>query len=167
METLDILNNKKNNIINLLEKVYNQNISDIIFEGTEYLRDIAEYDFSLQKAKVIYTNGDKDEIYLKIIKGGKIKESIFCYWSLLYDEYLKENQSNVKDMLQKAIITQITSDEKKSSLILTINSELNHYAQIELIELGFLQEKYKKYGRWVKNLDIEKDQILFIARKMY
>lgn len=157
----------KQYIIELLEEIFHKQIVNINFEGTEQFNEITEYNFSLLKANITYKSEEKDEVYLKMIKGGKIKESIFCYWSLLYDEFLENNQSNIENMLQKAIITQITSNEIISSLLLTLNSKCNYCAEITLVELKSFFEKNKSNERWSEKLEIKKDDILFIGRKLY
>lgn len=161
------LKDSKENVIKLLRDILKVPIIDIEFEGTEEFNSIVEYDFAVVKVNLIYENEEKKEIYLKMIKGGKIKESIFCYWSLLYEEYLKSNQSNVENIVQKAIITQITSDESSSSLVLTLNTKLNYCAEINLVELRNFAEKNQEYERWLDSLEIKNDDILFIGRKLY
>lgn len=163
---MDFLNDK-DNLIKLLQYVQSDTIEDIKIEGIDHFDNIMEYDFSLLKAIVIYKSGKKDEIYLKMIKGGKIKESIFCYWSLLYDEFAKDNQDNVEDVVQKAIITQITADESTSCLLLTVNAKLNYIAEINLVELRNLAKINKDYERWLDNLEIKNGDILFIGKKLY
>ena len=157
-------NNKlsKDIIKKLLEKIFKIEITNIQIEGTQHFESIIEYDFSLIKAKVIYNN-NKDEFFLRIIKGGKIKESIFCYWSFLYEEYIKNKGKEYENTIQKAIITQIESEENISSLLLTIDSRLNYCAEINLVEL----KKYIEKERWSKTLEMNDKDILFIARKMY
>ena len=105
----------------LLEKIFKKEIIDINIEGLAHFESIIEYDFSLIKANVIYKNQEKDEFYLRLIKGGKIKESIFCYWSFLYEEYIKNKKIESDNTIQKAIITQIASEKNISSLLLTID----------------------------------------------
>lgn len=165
-----ILNNQKsskNEMKKLLENIFKNNILDIKLEGTEHYESIIEYNFSLVKVNIIYADGKSDEIYLKMIKGGKIKESIFCYWSLLYEEFLKSTHKKNENELQKAIITQITSDENTTSLLLTLNTKLNYYAEINLVELkSFLAENKLSEG-WCKSLEINNDDILFIGKKMF
>ncbi len=151
----------------LLEKIFKKKIKDLKIEGVEYFENIIEYDFSLVKANVIYSNNKKDELYLRIIKGGKIKESIFCYWSFLYEDYIKTKENLYENTIQKAIITQIKSTENISSLLLTIDSRLNYCAEIELVELKKYLEKEEKGERWVEKLEIKDNDILFIAKKMY
>jgi len=151
----------------LLEKINKKEIKEIKVEGIEHFESIIEYDFSLIKANVLYKDNKKDEIYLRIIKGGKIKESIFCYWSFLYEDYIKNKEKDYDNTIQKAIITQIASEENVSSLLLTIDSKLNYCAEINLVELKKYFEKINKKERWLENLEINDNDILFIAKKMY
>ena len=102
-----------------------------------------------------------------MIRGGKIKESIFCYWSILYEEFLKNNQSYEQNIVQKAIITQVMSDKNVSSLLLTLDARLNYCAEINLVELKQYVKNYEDYGRWVSSLDIKDEDILFIGKKLY
>ena len=78
------------NIKRILEKIFKKEIIEIKIEGIEHFESIIEYNFSLIKANIVYKGNDKEELYLRIIKGGKIKESIFCFWSFLYEEYKKK-----------------------------------------------------------------------------
>ena len=161
------LKGEKELLIKLLEEVFGSSIQDIEFEDTEEFDTIVEYNFSIIKIKVYYKDERKEELYLKMIKGGKIKESIFCYWSILYEEYLRSNRDNKEDVIKKAIITQITSNENSSCIVLTLNAELNYCAEINLIELKNLVEKNKEIKRWFDKNRIKGDEILFIGKKLY
>ena len=152
----------KENIKKIMEIIFKKEIIEINIEGIEHFESIIEYNFSLTKVNIVYENNQKDELYLRIIKGGKIKESIFCYWSYLYEEYIKNKKVKNENSIQKAIITQIESPKNISSLLLTIDSKLNYCAEISLVEL----KKYFEKERWVGGLEIN-NNILFIAKKMY
>ena len=78
----------------LLEKIFKKIIVEIRIEGVEHFDSIVEYDFSLIKANIVYRDNKEDELYIRIIKGGKIKESIFCFWSFLYEDYIKNKNYN-------------------------------------------------------------------------
>lgn len=166
-EMLEGLKEGKEIIEELLEKVLNTQIKSIEFAGTEHFDTITEYDFSLFKIKLICQDNIQKEVYLKMIKGGKIKESIFCYWSLLYEEYLKNNVEREETMPPKAIITQTTANESTSSIVLTLNPKLNYYAEINFIELRkfAIDRNDTKLERWLNNLEISDEDILFIGRK--
>lgn len=156
----------KEDIKTLLEGILKKEIINIDIEGIEHFESIIEYNFSLLKAKIEYSDNNKEEVYLRLIKGGKIKESIFCFWSILYEEYLQERKKESENAIQKAIITQIISKESISSLLLTIDSELNYCAEINLVELRKYLEKNQK-ERWLGSLEINDNDILFIGKKMY
>lgn len=163
------VNNKelsKGNIKSLLEVILKKNIISIDIEGIEHFESIIEYDFSLLKANVLYKNNKSEEMYLRLIKGGKIKESIFCFWSILYEEYLRNKENDSENVVQKAIITQIMSEENVSSLLLTIDAKFNYCAEVNLVELKKYLEKNKK-ERWLGSLEIKDNDILFIGKKMY
>lgn len=166
-EMFEELKESKQILIELLKKILKLQIKDIEFEGIQRFDTITEYEFSLFKINIIYSNQEKKDIYLKMIKGGKIKESIFCYWSLLYEEYLKENKDNAENVVQKSIITQTTNNETNSSLILTLNQKLNYCAEINLVELRNFVNNEKEYERWLDKLEIKDDDILFIGKKKY
>ena len=162
-------NNKelsKENIKLLLEQILRKEIININIEGIEHFESIIEYDFSLLKANILYKDKTKEEVYLRLIKGGKIKESIFCFWSILYEEYLQNKDKDLENAIQKAIITQIMSEENISSLLLTIDSKLNYCAEVSLVELRKYLEKNQR-ERWLGSLEIQDNDILFIGKKMY
>ena len=162
-------NNKelsKENIKLLLEQILRKEIININIEGIEHFESIIEYDFSLLKANILYKDKTKEEAYLRLIKGGKIKESIFCFWSILYEEYLQNKDKDLENAIQKAIITQIMSEENISSLLLTIDSKLNYCAEVNLVELRKYLEKNQR-ERWLGSLEIQDNDILFIGKKMY
>ncbi len=161
------IKSQKQKIISLLEKILKHAILDIKIKETEKYENLNEYNFSLCKIMVSYRDGSTDEIHLKMIKGGKIKESIFCYWSLLYEEYLKDNEKNNEDVIQKAIINQVTSNKNSSCILLTLNAKLNYCAEINLIELRKFCKNNPELERWLDSLDINDEDILFVGKKMY
>ena len=151
----------------LLEKILKNIIIEIRIEGVEHFDSIVEYDFSLIKANIVYSDNKEDELYIRIIKGGKIKESIYCFWSFLYEDYIKNKNDKFENTVQKALITQIASEENISNILLTIDSKLNYCAEITLVELKNYFEKKENGERWVEDLEIKDNDILFIAKKMY
>ena len=153
----------ENNIKKIIEKIFKKEIIEIKIQGIEHFESIIEYNFSLIKAKIVYIDNTKEELYLRIIKGGKIKESIFCFWSFLYEEYQEKTKFKNDNIVQKAIITQFESEKNISSLLLTIDSKLNYCAEINLVEL----KKYFDKERWEEDLEISFNDILFIGIKKY
>ena len=141
-------------------------IEKINFLDIENFETIIEYNFSLIKLELVLKNNETKEIYLKTIKAGKIKETIFCFWSLLYEEYLKNNQKEFKSTLRKAIISQKVENKNQNSIKLILDKELDYYADINLVEIRKIKfESDKKVERWLEDLEINNDDILFIGIK--
>ena len=84
----------------------------------------------------------------------------------MYEEYLQNKEREIENAVQKAIITQIMSEENVSSLLLTIDSRLNYCAEVSLVELKKFLEKNQK-ERWLGSLEVGDNDILFIGKKMY
>ena len=53
-------------------------IKEIKYDKNMQLSNISEYEFELVKVKAILQSDEEMEMYLKMIKNSKIKESIFC-----------------------------------------------------------------------------------------
>ena len=154
--------NAKTDIIGLLEKILEITIKRVEFVGKEYFKNIGEYDFSLIKLNLLCEKDDHIQLYLKVIKGGKIKESIFCFWSLIYEDFLKKNKEEYES--KKVIIKQKKYNENESKVVLTFDQSLDYCAEINLIKLENYVLKYDKEKRWSNNLQIKKEDILFIGR---
>ncbi len=156
----------KQNIIELLKEILEIPIKNIELIGVEHFESIIEYKFSLLKINLICENNERKEIYLKMIKGGKIKESVFCFWSLLYEEYLKNNKNEgINTIQQKTIITQRSSKNDNSQIVLTLNQNLDYCVEINLVEIENFAIKNNNVERWVEELDIKSEDILFIGIK--
>ena len=163
MESLErkLYTNEK--IVKLFEKILGIKIKQIDFVKTEFFDTITEYNFSLYKFDVTDEEEKNIEIYLKMIKGGKIKESIFCFWSLLYEEYLKENKNLYEN--KKVLIKQKKINDSDSNILLTFDQSLDYCAEINLIELKKFVIDDKNLERWLEKLGIKSEDILFIGRK--
>lgn len=133
---------KKEEIISLFEELLKQDIKDYNYISIEKFNSIIEYDFSLAKVNITFSNGMQKRIYIRMIKGGMIKESIFCYWSLLYEEYSNCNRNKVP---HKVAITEKLIEENKKNIVLTMDKDLNYCTEICLVEIKkFLEEKIKE-----------------------
>lgn len=148
----------------LLGKILEVNIVEIDIKPKEHFDTITEYEFSLSKINLTCENNEKIEVYLKMIKGGKIKESIFCFWSLLYEEYNKKEEI-FKENNRKVKIKQKKVDNEGSNIILTFDQSIDYCAEINLVELKNFVLLDKRFERLVKNLEIKSEDILFIGRK--
>ena len=155
----------KHIIIALLECLLNSKIKEFEYIGIQRFDGIIEYDFSLVKIKILFDDNKKQMAYLRMIKGGKIKESIFCYWSLIYEQYLTSTKKI--EIPKKVVITEKTIENNKKSLILNINKDFNYSTEITLVELKkFIIENSSKNTDLKKLLDYlnnyDKD-ILFLG----
>lgn len=87
-----VKNEEKEVLKNLLSNVLNLNIEDIQYENNIHLNDISEYEFELVKVIITLKTNEKMEMYLRMVKNSKIKESIFCYWCAIYEEEIVKLQ---------------------------------------------------------------------------
>lgn len=153
--------NNKEEIIALIKCLLNEDIKDFQYMGPLKFNSIMEYGFSLIKIRIVLESGKKKELYIKMIKGGKVKESIFCYWSLLHEL----NMDRV--FPKKVTISEKQIEENNKDVILNFNHEFDYSTEIKLIKLkDFIIEKsvknpnLKKLLNYLENND--KD-ILFLG----
>lgn len=151
---------KKEEIIALFEVLLNQKIADYNYISTEKFNSIIEYDFSLAKVNLILKNGEQKRIYLRMIKGGMIKETIFCYWSFLYEEYSNCNRNKVP---QKVTITEKSIQENKKNIVLTVDKDLNYCTEICLVEIKKFLEKNNKFKNLEDYFNNNDKDILFLG----
>ena len=99
-------NDDKELIIHLLNKTMNIEIKELIFKKIEKFKGIEEYDFYLINLTGITKEGKEQEIFIKNIKKGKIKESLFCICDLAYEKYFdyKKNSKEYSRRLKKISI---------------------------------------------------------------
>lgn len=164
-ETKDIL-------IDFLEEVINIKFKQIIFNGIEEFKSIAEYDFYLLNFIGITDKNIKKEFFIKKIKKGKIKESLFCICDLAYDRFFDNDFRNNSEKPKK--ITILEKEEKiqyinkvtvnlfKGSLSnRQVSLEINFIDGIYLIE----QNKKNKKKGLRKYIEINSKEILIIGVK--
>ena len=157
----------------MLNNITKLNITNFEFEDLKNMEYTTGYDFSAIKLKA-YTK-EKNEIflYIKMIRKDRIKESIFCYWNLLYDENFKNyEESEFTSVINKVRITETENEEYKHSVLLKINENrwgiLEYGSTIHLVKL----EKYLNNSKiktskissiWKKYLEEENQDVLFIG----
>ena len=101
-----------------------------------------------------------------MIKGGKIKETIFCYWSFLYEENLNLNNIKNRNIVpQKVIITDKSIEEYKKNITLKVDNKQGYDTEITLVEIKkFIQENNSiNLEKWKKYLDNYDKDILFLG----
>ena len=110
------------------------------------LNDISEYEFELIKVKEI-------EMYLKLIKKSRIKESIFCYWCSIYEEELKKAKENekIEVFLNKVLISELNKKKYNQSVFLEIENN-----KTKILETG-TEVNFLEISSYIENLtDIDK-----------
>lgn len=121
-------------------------------------------------------NEDEVEIYLKMIKKSRIKESIFCYWCSIYDEELnkiKENE-NKEINLNKVLISELTKKKYMQSIFLEIENNktqiLETGTEINFLEIvNYINEQKNesnKYDSILKYFDENSNDVLLIGIKI-
>lgn len=136
------------------------------FVKTLKLDDISEYEFELVKSNAIIENEEDIDIYLKVIKRNKIKESIFCYWCTIYNEEVCEKDENKKTILNKVVISELTKKRYQQSIFLQIENNVNKIlefgTEINFIEINnFIEETGLSHLQETFN----EDEVLMIGTK--
>ena len=108
-----------------------------------------------------------------MIRKDRIKESIFCYWSLLYNEKFKDyEESEFTSVINKVKITEIDNQDYKHTVLLEINDNkwevLERGSTIQLVKFAkFLNndeiKKSELTNAWSKFIDSENKDVLFIG----
>ena len=104
----------------LLKDLIESNINNIKISGIKKFNNISEYEFFLMKAKLEFEKNNKTDLYFKLVEKYKVKENIFCYWSLIYDEECKKYHVERDD---KVIITELGVQKDKTTILLEIEDK--------------------------------------------
>ena len=150
-----LLQDKEKEILkDLLSNVLNFEIKNIKYDKNIQLSDISEYEFELVKA-IITLETEEIEIYLRVVKNSKIKESIFCYWCSIYEEEMQKLQIK-ENIINKVLISELTKTKYKQSIFLEIENN-----KVPILETGteVIFFEIDKYINEYKN-DINKYQEL-------
>lgn len=163
--------NNKQIVLDLLTIVLNLNINQIHTCQIKKFEDISEYEFSLIKTKVSSEDGNIFDVYFRTLDKEKIKENIFCYWCLLYENERKKSNKKLNTIISKVSITEIGRERYKNSILLEIpdnntkilqyGSELHFIDFIKYIEKN--KDKNNKLQKWLKYLDPNSEDILLIG----
>lgn len=164
----------------LLKELTKLTITDFQFESLKNMGDLSGYDFSIIKLTVFLENVNsednketKTDVYIKMIRKDKIKESIFCYWSLLYEEKFKDyEESEFTSVVSKVRITETESEKYKHSVLLEIKENkwgiLEYGSNIHLVKLAqYLNDKTitkpELLTKWKKYIEEDNQDVLFIG----
>lgn len=140
------------------------------------MQDISEYEFQLVKIKAQLETEDEVEMYLKMIKKGRVKESIFCYWCSIYEEELIKATEEAKQnaIINKVLITELNKKPYHQSVFLEIENNklpiLETGTEVNFLEiLDYIKEygtKANKYKELEKYFNKNNDEVLLIGIKM-
>lgn len=173
-ELENIIKKSKDQLINILKNTLYIKIDEIIIEKRLQLKNISEYEFEVIKTKAKLEGGKELEIYLKPIKSSRIKESIFCYWCLIYEEELfnRKIQQEGEMFLNKVLISELTKKKYYQSVFLEIENNngniLETGTEINFIEiLKYLKDQNNEESTELKKY-FEKlsDYVLLVGIKI-
>lgn len=160
----------------MFNKVLHLNIEKIKYDKNVQLSNISEYEFELLKVNSILSTKENVEMYLRMVKKSKIKESIFCYWCSIYEEELQKNteESRAEAIINKVLISELNKRKYQQSIFLEI--ENNRTGILETgTEVNFLdilnyikdnENKSNQYGKLLKYFDEKSEDVLLIGIKM-
>lgn len=136
---------------NVLNQVVNLKIKEIEYDKNLQLSNASEYEFELIKGKIILEDDKEVEMYLKIIKNNKIKESIFCYWCTIYEEELfKSNE--IESVINKVLITELDKTKYKETIFLAIENNTT-----QILETG-TEVNFLEVSNYIEEMKNEKNQ---------
>lgn len=156
-------------IIKYLNEILNIELKDIIFDKLEKFQSIAEYDFYLINFIGITNDNEKKNIFIKKIKKGKIKESLFCICDLVYEKYFSNKECNKK--IKKITIIEEANLENLNRVAIKLfdknlsQSEFN--IQINFINIFTLMSLYQKLEKkgWEEYIEVNPTDMLIIGVK--
>lgn len=161
----------------VFKKVLNQELElrlkEIEYDKNLQLSNASEYEFELVKCKIILEDDKEVEMYLKMIKNNKVKESIFCYWCTIYEEELFKT-NDVESVINKVLITELDKTKYKETIFLTIENNktqiLETGTEVNFIEISkYIEEmknKNNKFERLEKYFEKDNNYVLMIGIKI-
>ncbi len=162
---LDILqnNDERKLIVNILNEEMKLNLEKIVFEKIEKYQGVSEYEFYLIKLRAKTKNGEEKSIFIKNIRKGKIKESLFCICDLTYEKYYKNNAKKLKkiSILETKEKTKNVSKVSVKLFEDNLSNEQNNM-DIYFIEMSKLL-KNKNIKERIGNIEINQKDMVIIG----
>ena len=164
----------------ILKQIFNDilklNIKEIKYNKNIQLSNISEYEFELVKVNAILESGEDVEMYLKMIKNTRIKESIFCYWCSIYEEELmkaKETE-NMDILINKVLISELDKTKYQKRVFLTIEENktqiLETGTEVNFIEIAdYINEQKNEKNQFEKLYEYfekQSEDVLLVGIKM-
>ena len=151
-------------------------IEKIEYDKNIQLANISEYEFELVKVKAKLRNQEEVEMYLKMIKNTKIKESIFCYWCSIYEEELLKAKEieNMDVFVNKVLISELNNKKYQKRVFLCIENNktqiLETGTEVNFIEIkNYINEEKNERNQFEKLFEYfekESDDVLLVGIKM-
>lgn len=145
------------------------------YDANTQLENISEYEFELVKVRAILENDEEVEMYLKMIKNSKIKESIFCYWCAIYEEELTNSKEmeNVDTIINKVLISELNQTKYQKRIFLTIENNktsiLTTGTEVNFVDIiKYIEENNNEINRFQelnKYFDKESQDVLLVGIK--
>lgn len=172
-----LVESNENSILkDVLNNVLKLKIKKIRYDKNLQLGNISEYEFELIKVKALLETDEEIEIYLKIIKNSRIKESIFCYWCTIYEEELMQTKDlgDVDVIINKVAISELKKSRYQESIFLTIENNrspiLEAGTEVSFIEIrDYIEDKKDEYNELEKlyeYFDRASNDVLLVGIKM-
>lgn len=172
-----LVESNENSILkDVLNNVLKLKIKKIRYDKNLQLGNISEYEFELIKVKALLETDEEIEIYLKIIKNSRIKESIFCYWCTIYEEELIQTKDlgDVDVIINKVAISELKKSRYQESIFLTIENNrtpiLESGTEVSFIEIrdyiGDKKDEYNELEKLYEYFDRASNDVLLVGIKM-
>ena len=157
----------------IIGNILSLEIKEIKYDKNMQLSNISEYEFELVKVKAILQSDEEMEMYLKMIKNSKIKESIFCYWCTIYEEELFQTKE-IENMVNKVLISELEKTKYKSKVFLMIENNktqiLETGTEVNFIDIVSYIEEMKnektQFEKIYKNINKDEEDVLLVGIKM-
>jgi len=166
----------KSIIKKILNDVLELNLDEIEYDKNIQLSNISEYEFELVKIRAILNTDEEIEMYLKMIKNTKVKESIFCYWCSIYEEELMKVKEleNIDIFINKVLISELDMSKYQKRIFLAIENNktriLETGTEVNFLEIKDYIEEHKseknKYDKLYEYFDKESNDVLMVGIKM-
>ena len=160
----------------VLNNVLDLGLKEIKYDQNLQLSNISEYEFELIKVKAILETDEEVEMYLKMVKNTRVKESIFCYWCSIYEEELmKAKELEDEDMIiNKVLISELDKTKYQKRIFLTIEDNktpiLKTGTEVNFIEIiDYIKDKKNEenqYEKLYEYFDETRDDVLLVGIKM-
>ena len=128
------------------------------------------------KVKAILESNEEVEMFLKMIKNTRVKESVFCYWCSIYEEELMKAKEleNIEMFINKVLISELEKTQYQQRIFLTIENNRTHIlesgTEVNFIEIKEYIDEQKneknQYEKLYEYFDKNSDDVLLVGIKM-